>query len=170
MSLKWRKSYNVTIYYQSANFLATVPSCPCTVQWLYGDHVGPSLGAHQQRKMYGKGTRRTVAVRWTCGTILRHRRSYQTSSTSRGWFNCCEASKDSFMLLSWWCPFKMKKGTWPTRQFKIIYRLVPLSTPFSCLWTVPLNVPILLETSWIEKYATQKKMGGVGKVWNFRSP
>ena len=42
------------------------------------------------------------------------------------------------MLLSWWCPFKIKKGKWPTRHFKIIYRLIPLSTPDTCHWTVPL--------------------------------
>ena len=44
-----------------------------------------------------------------------------------------------FMLLLWWSPFKMKKGKWPTRQFQIIYPLVPLSTPVTCRWTVPLN-------------------------------
>ena len=50
---------------------ATIRSHPCTVQWLYGDDVGPSTGANQQRKMYGKGACHTVAVRWTCGTVLR---------------------------------------------------------------------------------------------------
>ena len=33
----------------------------------------------------------------------------------------------------------MKKGKWPTRQLKNIYRLVPLSTPATCRWTVPLK-------------------------------
>ena len=43
------------------------------------------------------------------------------------------------MLLSWWCPFKIEKGKWSTRHFKIIYRFIPLSTPVSCRWTVPLR-------------------------------
>ena len=36
-------------------------------------------------------------------------------------------------------PLKLKKGKWPTRHFKIIYRLIPLSTPVTCRWTVPLR-------------------------------
>ena len=48
------------------------------------------------------------------------------------------ATGDCFMLLSWWCPFKIKKRKWQTRQFLITYRLVPLSTPVSCRWIVPL--------------------------------
>ena len=44
------------------------------------------------------------------------------------------------MLLSWWCPFKIKKRKWPTRHFEIIYRLIPLLTPVSCRWTVPLRI------------------------------
>ena len=35
--------------------------------------------------------------------------------------------------------FKMKKEKWPTVQFKIIYRLILLSTPVICRWTVPLR-------------------------------
>jgi len=30
----------------------------------------------------------------------------------------------------------MKKGKWLTIQIKIIYRLLPLSTPVSCCWTM----------------------------------
>ena len=41
---------------------------------------------------------------------------------------------------SWDSPFKIKKGKWQTRQFKIIYRLAPLSIPVICGWTVPLKV------------------------------
>jgi len=44
------------------------------------------------------------------------------------------------MLLSLQYSFKIKKGTWLARQFKIIYQLVPLSTLVSCHWTVPLTV------------------------------
>ncbi len=43
--------------------------------------------------------------------------------------------------ISWHCPFKMKKGKWPTRQLKNIYRLVPLLTPVTCPWAVPLMKP-----------------------------
>ena len=57
------------------------------------------------------------------------------------------------MVWWWWCPFKMKKGTWPTRQFKNTYRLVPLSTPVSCRWTVPLNVAI----NWMESSQSKTK-------------
>ena len=54
-------------------------------------------------------------------------------------WNCYEDAVDCFMLLLWWCPYKIKKGKWLTRQFIIIYRLVALSTPVSCRWTVPLK-------------------------------
>jgi len=50
---------------------AIVQSHSCTVQWLYGYDVGQSIGGNQQRKMYGKGACRTVAVRGTHMTILR---------------------------------------------------------------------------------------------------
>ena len=48
------------------------------------------------------------------------------------------------MLWQWHFPamgqrVKMKKVKWPTVQFKIIYWLVPLSTPVSCSRTLPLN-------------------------------
>jgi len=56
---------------QRCHRTATVRSHPCTVQWLYGENMGPSIGAIQQREMYGKGAHRTVAVRWTRGTVLR---------------------------------------------------------------------------------------------------
>ena len=107
---------------QRCHRTATVRSHPCTVQWLYGDDVGPSIGAttkknvRQRYSPYSSCTvnkwDRTAAVHW-------HRGSYFTYSSSRGWSNCCEDAEDSFMLLSWWCPFKMKKGKWPTRQLKI---------------------------------------------------
>ena len=42
------------------------------------------------------------------------------------------------MLLSWWCPFKMKKGKWPTIQFKIMYRYLPLDSTFKvCALPLP---------------------------------
>ena len=42
------------------------------------------------------------------------------------------------MLLLWWSPSKIKKGKWQTRrQFEITYQFVPLSTPLSFRWTVP---------------------------------
>ena len=37
------------------------------------------------------------------------------------------------------CQFLMKKRKLPTRKFKNIYPLVPLSTPVSCRWTVTLS-------------------------------
>ena len=48
-----------------------------------------------------------------------HARSYFTYSTSRSWFNCCEDADNSFMLLSWWCPFKMKKENGRPDSLKI---------------------------------------------------
>ena len=89
---------------------------------------------------------RTVAVRCRRGTVQRYLRYMMTKLAPvsdfiivcmrTGWFNCCEDAGDCFMLLSWRCPFKIKKGKWPTRHFKIIYRLIPLSIPVTCRWTV----------------------------------
>jgi len=117
----------------------TVPSlyCSVAVRWRRG-----TINRLQPAK---KNVRQRLSPYSSCmlntwdhtAAVRRHRQSYFTYSTSQSWFNCCEDAEDSLMLLSSWCPFKMKKGKWLSRQFKIIYQLVPLSTLVSCHWTVP---------------------------------
>ncbi len=42
------------------------------------------------------------------------------------------------MLLSWWCPFGHDKRHLPATQIFIAVRLIPILTPLSSRWTVPL--------------------------------
>jgi hypothetical protein len=43
------------------------------------------------------------------------------------------------MLLSRWCPLGQGKGHLPAREDIIMDRLIPILTPLSCRWTVPLK-------------------------------
>ncbi len=44
----------------------------------------------------------------------------------------------TFMLLSGWCPLGHGKGHLPAREYVIRNRLIPILTPLSSRWTVPL--------------------------------
>ena len=122
---------------------ATVWSNIVTVQLWYGPTLSLSVGANQQRIMYGKRAHCTVAVWWTHGTVLP-----LYADTDNSILPIQPVQADSIvvkmlrMIICSSCdgvPFKMKKRKTATSQFKIIYRLMPLSTPVSCHWTVPLN-------------------------------
>ena len=82
-------------------------------------------GANQQRKMYCKVARHTVSVRGHRGTI---RRLDRDTGDHKNLARQVEA--DSIVVKTLWTvlvsscdgvPLKLKKGKWPTRQFKIIY-------------------------------------------------
>ncbi len=45
------------------------------------------------------------------------------------------------MLLSWWCSLGQRKGHLPAGEYIIRNRLIPILTPLSSRWTVPLTVP-----------------------------
>ena len=68
----------------------------------------------------------------------------------------------------------MKNGKWPTRAFKIIYRLVPLSTPVPCHWTVPLkrqNLSNILNTFFsIKKQVLNSQSWALALYFQVRSP
>jgi len=132
---------------------ATVWSRPCTVHWW----LSLSIGANQQSKMYGKVAHRTVAV--PCSGCTRTQMIINgLLDHDQSWSNCCDEAVDCFMLLSWWCTFKMKKVKWPTRQFKIIYLLVPLSTPVCCRWTVHLNTKLIRNQQETVRYIMERSI------------
>ncbi len=45
----------------------------------------------------------------------------------------------TFMLLSWWCPLGQGKGHLPARENIRMDLLIPILTPLSFHWTVPLS-------------------------------
>ena len=125
--------------------------------WRWLVTLGPLLqSSHSHTQTSYAGTRELIQgragfARYNClftRSIVTRRRfltsSYantdsKTYSTSRGWLNCCEDAENCFMLLSWQCPFNLKKGKWLTLKYKIICRLVPLATPVGHRWTLPLK-------------------------------
>jgi hypothetical protein len=49
------------------------------------------------------------------------------------------AAENGFMLLLWWCPFKIKKEKWPGLQFTRTDYLSLVLTPLRIRWTIPLS-------------------------------
>ena len=116
---------------------ATVWSHVVTVQVRYGPTSSLLIGANQPRKMYSKWAHPTVAVQWTGGTVL-----WLYANTDNHILPIWPVEADSIVvktLRKVSCFFKMQKWKWPTRQLKIVYWLIPLLTPVSCRWTVPLT-------------------------------
>ena len=111
--LKVMSSHNsvfTTIEWASTGRLGKIRS---SVQLLYGPTLSPySYCAVPSRHRTATVRSHVVTVQLWYGPTW----SWFTYSTSQGWFNCCEEAEDSFMPPSWWCPFKMKKGKWPTRH------------------------------------------------------
>jgi len=84
--------------------------------------------------MYGKVAPCTVAVRGHRGTVgrLDGDTDYRSNLTR-------PVEADSIVVKALWTVLGSSHDGVPLKWFKIIYRLVPLSTPVSCRWAVPLK-------------------------------
>jgi hypothetical protein len=52
----------------------------------------------------------------------------------------CLTAENGFMLLLWWCPFKIQKEKWAGLQFTSTDFLSIVSTPLRIRWTIPLSI------------------------------
>ena len=102
------------------------------------------------------------------GSVSNRKLIRQNLHLSRNWgqFKSCLDTENCIMLISWCCPFKMKKMKMADRtvlNYTYIYSFVPFSTLGNCGWTVPLSHDNFLSVL-IPKTETSST---VDKSWTF---